>query len=64
MRRDAFWRDAMNALPPSHRSRYAGHFERAERFEEVLDALILTGARLKKAAAAWLQSPRASGTHF
>jgi hypothetical protein len=39
MRKANFWKDAARSLPEPYRSRYAGYFVRAERWEHALDGL-------------------------
>ena len=39
MLKTAFWRKAAGSLPAAVRSRYIAHFEDAERFDLVLDAI-------------------------
>ncbi len=39
MRRSSFWRKAQGSLPEPYRSRYAGYFARAERWENAYDEL-------------------------
>jgi|1185.fasta_scaffold29674_2 hypothetical protein len=39
MRNTNFWKKAAKSLPEPYRSRYAGHFVRAERWESALDGL-------------------------
>lgn len=43
----AFWREAAGSLPASVRARYAGYFERAERWELMLDEAIEWVSRAK-----------------
>ncbi len=42
MLKTRFWRNAANSLPAPVRSRYLAHFEDAERFELMLDAVVET----------------------
>lgn len=64
MRKPSFWQDAANSLPAPVRQRYAGYFESAERFEQVLDALLQAGARAKKAITRLFHTPaRVAGGH-
>ena len=36
----AFWKNAAGSLPTNVRARYAGYFERAERWELAVDGII------------------------
>lgn len=40
--RVSFWREAAYRLPPEVRQRYAADFERAERWELTVDAIVET----------------------
>lgn len=51
----SFWKDAANSLPPQSRHRYAAYFERAERFEHVLDAGISAWRMAKQGFASGLE---------
>jgi hypothetical protein len=51
MRNPLFWRNAARSLPEPYRSRYAGYFVRAERWENALDdltALFASAIRSRK----------------
>jgi len=39
MRKSNFWKKAQNSLPEPYRSRYAGYFASAERWENAYDGL-------------------------
>jgi hypothetical protein len=43
----SFWRKAARSLPAHVRTRYAGYFEQAERWELALDELIELGSRAR-----------------
>jgi hypothetical protein len=62
MPKASFWQNAAKSLPAPVRSRYAGYFESAERFDEVLGALIEAGSRVKRAVSGLFAAP-APRTH-
>jgi len=41
-----FWKKAARSLPEPYRSRYAGYFARAERWENALDGIAALAASL------------------
>lgn len=61
--RNSFWQDAARSLPAPVRNRYAGYFESAERFDEILGAAIGAAARLKKAIVGLFATPAARTHH-
>jgi len=52
-----FWQKAAAALPEPYRSRYAGYFERAERWELAVDALVDLASRVGSRIAKAFNSP-------
>lgn len=64
MRKGSFWEQAANSLPVPVRRRYAGYFESAERFDELVDTLVALTSRAKKAVGGLFHTvPRAPRTH-
>lgn len=56
----AFWKDAYKSLPEPLRHRYLGYFERAERWDLALDAIIDAASRAKAALSKVFQTPRSA----
>lgn len=56
----AFWKNALEQLPPEIRARHVHDIEAAERWELRLGALIETWAHTKNAISRLLQSPRSA----
>ena len=56
----SFWQKAERSLPGHVRSRYAGYFRQAERWELALDGLIEIGSRAKSRFERALHSPRSA----
>ncbi len=52
-----FWRKAAASLPAPFRARYAGYFERAERWELALDAILEILSRAKSRVARTFHTP-------
>ena len=57
----AFWKNALEQLPPEVRARHVHDIEAAERWELAIGDLIELGSRAKGAVAKLFHTPRAKG---
>ena len=48
---ESFWKTAAASLPPQVQWRYARLFETAERFEQLLELVVTSGGRARRALA-------------
>jgi succinate dehydrogenase flavin-adding protein (antitoxin of CptAB toxin-antitoxin module) len=48
---ESFWKTAAASLPPTVQQRYARLFEAADKFEQLLDLVVTSGGRARRALA-------------
>jgi hypothetical protein len=56
----AFWKNALEQLPPEVRARHVHDIEAAERWELALTSLIELGSQVKNALGRVFQTPRSA----